>query len=351
MSSQKVLILYTGGTIGMGYKNPEVINSPLVPQKWNQIQKFMPSIQPNGYFSGVRNIEFTYQSLPEILDSSQMGTNHWLQMAEVIDSNYTDFDGFIIIHGTDTMAYTASGLSFLLQNLGKPVVLTGSQLPISHSRTDAINNLSNAIHIAAAASFGLPIVPEVCICFNDRLFRGNRSTKASTNDFEGFVSPNYPALADLEQVIKFHPNTILKKPKAVFSIKPQLSTKVMDIGLFPGLQPSLLRKLVDDEEVDGLILKTYGAGNAPCTSEFVSVLKEARNKGTHILFITQCYQGGVQLGKYEASSAFLDMGVISGGDMTNESALAKMVWVLGQRLGVSETRRLLETNLCGERSY
>lgn len=202
MKKTKVFVLYTGGTIGMAPKNSAINDSSLVPQSWEQLQQYMPSIHPDGYFSKVRNIEFEYESFSELLDSSQLDISHWVQMAEAIESRYEEFDGFIIIHGTDTMAYTASGLSFIFQNLAKPVVLTGSQLPISHSRTDAIMNFSNAIHIAGAKAFGLEPINEVTVCFNDRLLRGNRCTKASTNVFEGFVSPDYPPLAELEESIK-----------------------------------------------------------------------------------------------------------------------------------------------------
>ncbi|MFT5513314.1 MAG: L-asparaginase [Bacteroidia bacterium] len=348
MEKTRIFVLYTGGTIGMGPQDPEKNESPLIPQSWEQLQRYMHSIHKEGYFSRIRNIEFEYASFPILLDSSQLDINHWILMAQEIEKRYADFDGFIIIHGTDTMAYTASGLSFIFQNLSKPVVITGSQLPISHSRTDAITNFSNAIHIAGAKSFGLEPINEVTICFNDRLLRGNRSTKASTNVFEGFVSPDYPALAELEESIKVKTRNLLAPTKGEFSINTELNPNVIILTLFPGFKVKHLQKLIDDDEIDGLIIKTYGSGNAPCTTEFLNCLRQAKKQGTIILFTTQCLQGGVKLGKYASSDVFRPIGVISGNDLTTEAALAKMMWVLGQKLPNPEVEKLMQINLRGE---
>ncbi len=351
MSTTRIFILYTGGTIGMGPKELGVENSPLVPQSWEQLQQFMPAIHPDGYFSQVKNIAFEYHSFDTLMDSSQFDTSHWVMMAREIEQRYTEFDGFIIIHGTDTMAYTASGLSFIFRNLNKPVVVTGAQLPISHTRSDAITNFSNAIHIAGAKAFGLTPINEVTICFNDRVFRGNRSTKASTNDFEGFVSPDYPALAELEETIRVLPEYVQSAPKGPFGLNTRLNPNVVVLTLFPGFKAKHLEKLVDDEEVDGLIIKTFGSGNAPFTPEFLGTLERASQKGTTVMFITQCLQGRVSLGKYEASDVFGPIGVISGGDMTSEAALAKMIWVLGQNISREEQEILLQTDLRGEVTF
>ncbi len=329
MMQQRIFILYTGGTIGMAPADLNDPTSPLVPKNWAQLTQFMPSIQEEGYFSQ-KGIEFSYESFNPPLDSSQINPNHWLKMAKTIKKNYHDYDGFIIIHGTDTMAYTASILSFLFENLSKPVVLTGSQLPISHPRTDAVNNFSNSIHIAAARAFGLPIIPEVMICFNDRLLRGNRASKSSTNDFEGFESPNCAHLGNLEENISI--NTALINPiptnDKTFKLHPYLNARVMDIALFPGLNSDTLKRLLGDDKVDGLILRTYGAGNAPMDSDFLKVLKEATDAGTLILNITQCFHGGINMKKYKAGNKLMQSGVISGSDMTKEAALTKMMWVL-----------------------
>lgn len=349
--SKRIFILYTGGTIGMGHRDPEDSNSPLEVQSWESLQEYMPSIQPSGYFQREKDIVLDYHAFPSISDSSQFTTSEWLQMAEAIEEHYGQYDGFIIIHGTDTMAYSASGLSFLLNNLGKPVVFTGAQLPISHPRTDAVNNLSTAIHLAAAGVFGMEPVPEVCICFNDRLLRGNRATKLSTNDFEGFDSPNYPRLGDLEERIRIHHQRTRKYEGGHFDVQRKVNTNVLDISLFPGLKAAQLDKLISDPTIQGLVIRTYGSGNAPCTDDFVDVLKSSRSRGTHIMFVTQCIHGGVHLGKYAASKVFEEIGVISGGDMTNEAALAKMMVVLGRTEEPDLVKKYLIDDLRGERSY
>jgi len=349
--SKRVFILYTGGTIGMGHSDPNDPRSPLVPRSWENLQEFMPAIQEDGFFRKEKGISIDYHSLDEIKDSSQFTTDDWICMAGEIEQRYDDYDGFIIIHGTDTMAYTASGLSFLFENLNKPVVLTGSQLPINDPRTDATNNLSNALHIAAADAFGLPVLNEVVICFNDRVLRGNRATKMSTNDFEGFESPNYNHLGDLEERIKIHTHRMLPNSEGAFKVHKQMNPNVMSIGLFPGLKPKQLRKLVEDEQIDGLVLKAFGNGNAPTNAEFVDLLKEARSSGTHILFITQCFHGGVHLSKYQSGKVFEELGVIEGGDMTDEAALAKMMYVLSKSTDSQEVRSQLLENLRGERNY
>jgi L-asparaginase len=349
--SAKIFILYTGGTIGMAPSNPSDPKSALEPKAWEQLAQYMPSIQSGGYFTK-KGITCSYHSFKTPIDSSQITPEHWIQIAEEIEANYDDFDGFIIIHGTDTMAYTASVLSFIFQNLGKPVVLTGSQLPISHSRTDAINNFSNAIHIAAAGVFGLPVIAEVMICFHDRLLRGNRSSKASTNDFDGFESPNYHPLGRLGEHIYLNQNLIMapasdQKP---FGLTKKLNTNVLDISIFPGLKPCTLRRLLDDKEVEGVILRCFGAGNAPMNKKFLDVLSEASSKGTLILNISQCVKGKVNMHKYKVGKKLLEAGVIGGSDMTKEAALTKMMWVLAN---VKKAKRVqsLCTDLRGELSY
>lgn len=349
--SKRIFILYTGGTIGMGHADPFDSSSPLVPRSWENLQEYMPAIQEDGYFCKQKDIVIDYHSIDEIKDSSQFTTDDWVCMAEEIENRYDDYDGFVIIHGTDTMAYSASGLSFLLENLDKPVIFTGSQLPINDPRTDAINNLSNALHLAAADAFGIPVLNEVCICFNDRVLRGNRTTKMSTNDFEGFESPNYNHLGDLEERIKIHTHRMLPPARGSFHVHKDMNSNVMGIGLFPGLKANQLRKLVEDDHINGIVMKAYGNGNAPNTPEFVALLKEARDSGTHILFITQCFHGGVNLSKYQSGKVFEELGVIPGGDMTDEAAISKMMFVLGKTTDSQQVRTLLLQNLRGERNY
>ncbi|MFM9946093.1 MAG: asparaginase [Bacteroidia bacterium] len=349
MPSTRILIFYTGGTIGMGYEIPGDSHSPLIPQGWEFLQKAMPALSPEGFFTKEKEIEFTYKSFEHVIDSSEFNPNHWAKILNTISENYNSFDGFIIIHGTDTMAYTASALSFALQNLGKPVVLTGSQLPIFHPRTDGIGNLSNAIHIAAAKVFNLPIIPEVLICFNDKLLRGNRSTKSSSKDFSGFESPSFPVLGSLEQSIKISEEYILEIPKVPFSIKPDFETNIIIITLFPGFNPDVLNRLANDEQLKGIILRTFGSGNAPSSESFINALQLLVDKGKTVLNISQCQEGFVNMKTYKTGNNLYKCGVISGADMTLEAATAKMMWLLGNK-DLKEIGLLIGGNLRGELS-
>lgn len=349
MPSAKILILYTGGTIGMGHEIPGDSQSPLIPQGWEFLQKAMPALSSEGFFTKEKGIDFTYKSFDDVIDSSEFNPKHWAEILELLAFEYQFYDGFIVIHGTDTMAYTASALSFALQNLSKPVVLTGSQLPIFHPRTDAIGNLSNAIHIAAAKVFNLPVIPEVLICFNDKLLRGNRSTKSSSKDFSGFESPSFPVLGTLEQSIKISEEYILEIPKAPFGIKPNFETNIIIITLFPGFNPDALERLSDDEQLKGVILRTFGSGNAPSSDSFIRAIQLLVNKGKTILNISQCQEGFVNMKTYKTGNNLYKCGVVSGADMTLESATAKMMWLLGNE-DVKSMDKLVGKNLRGELS-
>ena len=345
MPSAKILILYTGGTIGMGYEIPGDSSSPLIPQGWEFLQKAMPALSTDGFFTKEKGIEFTYKSFEHVIDSSEFAPTHWAHILNTISQNYNSFDGFIIIHGTDTMAYTASAISFALQNLGKPIVLTGSQLPIFHPRTDAVSNLSNAIHIAAAKVFNLPVIPEVLICFNDKLLRGNRSTKSSSKDFSGFESPSFPVLGSLEQAIKISEEYIFEIPKEPFGIEPDFETNIIIITLFPGFNPDILSRLADDPQLKGVILRTFGSGNAPSSESFIAAIKLLVAHGKTVLNISQCQEGFVNMKAYKTGNNLYKCGVISGADMTLEAATAKMMWLLGNG---KEINLLLGENLRGE---
>ncbi len=347
MPSANILILYTGGTIGMGHEIAGDSSSPLIPQGWEFLQSAMPALSANGFFTKENGISFTYKSFDNVIDSSEFNPGHWRQILDILSENYDSFNGFIVIHGTDTMAYTASALSFALQNLGKPVVLTGSQLPIFHPRTDAISNLSNAIHIAAAKVFNLPIIPEVVICFNDKLLRGNRATKSSSKDFSGFESPSYPALGSLEQSIKINDEYILKIPTGPFSIKSHFETNIIIMTLFPGFNPDILSLLANDHSLKGVILRTFGSGNAPSSEAFINAIQLLVEKGKTILNISQCQEGFVNMKTYKTGNNLYKCGVISGADMTLEAATVKMMWLLANE-ELKDVSLVIGGNLRGE---
>jgi L-asparaginase len=349
----RVHVLYTGGTIGMVPSDPQNPASPLRPGSKEELQQYLPKELSS------LPIDWQVDGLVGVppLDSSDVNADHWLKMASAIEDRYDDFDGFVILHGTDTMAYTTSGLSFLLTNLAKPVVVTGSQLPLAHPRTDAILNFMNALHVAGYKAVGVPLVPEVVLCFGTRLLRGNRARKTSSSDLEAFDSPNYPALGRLGERIEID-TSLLRPPadnaKAPFFAHKTLFTKVMDFALFPGLRAEPLRAVLDSPDIDGFIMRTFGAGNAMSDPLILKLLERActgqggKGKKT-ILNITQCNRGMVEMGLYVASSTLLEIGVLSGLDMTPEAALAKMFWILATELG-GEQQTQLQINQRGEQS-
>ena len=349
----KVYVLYTGGTIGMVPSDPDNPASPLKPASKDDLVKHVPGIgtQTGIYWEIGGLVDDKGEPVPP-LDSSDVNATHWTYVAAAIERVYNDYDGFVILHGTDTMAYTASGLSFLLANLSKPVVITGSQLPISSVRTDAVQNFVNAMYIAGYKATGLPLVPEVTICFGDSLLRGNRVRKVSTSAWQGFTTPNFPKLGTVGEHIKI--NTEFIRPpannqEAAFFAHKVLVTDVMDVGLFPGLKASQLAKLLELPDLKGIVLRTFGAGNAPGYKDFLDVVAKAVEEEKVILNVTQCLEGMVEMGLYEASSGLLERGVISGLDMTPEAALAKMMWILATETG-DEIKTQLQIDQRGEQS-
>ena len=328
MNKSKVLILYTGGTFGMVPENAQDISSNLVPGNLESLSKFMPALEEDGFFAN-SGVSITYESLGKPIDSSNFVPSDWVSLAKRIEKDYEDYDSFIIIQGTDTMAYTASALSFMFSGLAKPIIITGSQLPISNPRTDAISNLTNSIYIGAYKSFGLQNIGEVLICFNDDLLRGNRATKFSTNDLEGFESPNYRSLASLEERISINEKYVLKKGETWFHTKCEMNEKVLIVQLFPGFNPQYLRNIIQDTDISGIVFRSFGAGNYSMTDSFIEVLEMAKEKKITMLNTTQCYQGSVHYGKYKTSSGMEKCGVVNGKDLTLEASIAKMMWCLG----------------------
>ena len=349
----RVLIVYVGGTVGMRRQDENNPASPLANVGAGELAE---EIQGFGVEERIawRMLSLTDPEGREVppVDSSEVGPTHWLWIAQMLERHYGDFDGFVILHGTDTLAYTASALSFLCVNLAKPVVLTGSQLPIFALRSDARQNLLHALLVAGAKAVGLPIVPEVTVCFANVLLRGNRARKASTSGWQGFASPNYPALGSLGERIRIHTDLIYPLPAAdaAFYVGRALQDQVLDLTLFPGIQAAQLRALLRQPELKGLVLRAYGSGNAPEDPALLDCLGQAVEDGLTILVVTQCSEGRVDLGRYASSRGLLQRQLASGFDLTPEAALTKLMWVLANEKG-PEVRAQLQQDQRGEQSY
>lgn len=338
----RILIVYTGGTIGM-IEDPKT--KTLRPFNFDHLIENVPKIKMLDY--DIDNIQFK-----DPIDSSDMNIAHWQDIARSIAENYDNYDGFVVLHGTDTMAYTASALSFMLENLDKPVIITGSQLPIGEVRTDGEENLITALQIAADRSApGCPTVREVAILFENYLWRGNRSTKQSADNFNAFKSNNYPALAHIGLGIHFD-HDALRKTSPTGPLQPyySLDSNVMSIELFPGMNPDLLVHLLETPNIKGIVLRTFGAGNAPTHKWFVDAIRKAISRGVVILNVTQCVNGGVHANRYAGGDTLCSLGVVSGNDITFEAAITKMMFLFGSGHTREEVIRLLSTPIAGEMS-
>jgi L-asparaginase len=337
-SKPSILLLYTGGTIGMVLdKNTGVLK----PFNSSKLFDYVPTLKLFDY-----NIDS--HSFDPVVDSSNMNPFYWGQIAEVIDKNYEKYDGFVVLHGSDTMAYTASALSFMLQNLNKPVILTGSQLPLGMVRSDGRENFITSVEIAAAKDDDTPIVPEVCIYFENRLYRGNRTHKSSAEHFGAFRSPNYPPLAEVGTIIKYNQNAIQKPNFKKLKLNSKMDGNVVILKLFPGITEKTIKSLLEIEGLKALILETYGTGNAPNEKWLITLLSEAINRGLIIFNITQCEAGSVIMGKYDTSIRLKEIGVISGEDMTSEAAITKLMYLLGNYKDGIEIKQLLTKSIVGE---
>ena len=326
-----VLLIYTGGTIGM--VNDHATGS-LVPIDFEHILDQVPELKRFGF-----NIKAV--SFDPVSDSSNIDPETWIKMATTIEDNYKLFDGFVILHGTDTMSYSASALSFMLENLGKPVILTGSQLPIGVLRTDGKENLITAIEIAASQNEGYPTVPEVCIYFDNKLLRGNRTTKISAEHFDAFSSPNYPPLAEAGLHIRFNTNLINYPSKnSILVVHRKFDNNIAVLKLFPGISPNFIKSVVNTPGLKALIIETFGSGNAPTYKWFIEELKRFLSKGGIILNITQCHGGSVEMGLYETSREMLKAGVLTGKDITSEASVTKLMHLLGT---ISDRKQLISS--------
>lgn len=338
--TNKVLLIYTGGTIGMGINNT---TGALKPLDFNHLVENVPE------FKYLKTEIDTFQFSPPI-DSSDMDPNMWIQLVELIEERYNFYDGFVILHGTDTMSYTASALSFMLENLTKPVILTGSQLPIGQLRTDGKENLITSIELAGTYNAnGYPIVPEVCIYFKGQLMRGNRSTKCNADGFDAFESFNYPHLCNVGVNIRFQPHNILApnfdKPLVVHK---KMNPNIVVLSLFPGIQENITKHIFDAPELSGVVIRSFGSGNAPHKEWLIKLLKQASKRGVSIVNISQCVSGRVEMQRYETGNQLADAEVISGFDGTVESAVTKLMYLKARYQDSETIRKEMQRSIAGE---
>lgn len=333
-----ILVIYTGGTIGMVRDQQ---TGTLKPFNFDNIYEQLPALR-------LIDAKINNYCFDPVIDSSDINPGHWQKLAGVIYEHYEEYDGFVVLHGSDTMAYTASALSFMLENLNKPVILTGSQLPLGMIRTDGRENFITSIEIAAAMEDETPVVPEVAIYFENQLMRGNRTIKYNAEHFEAFRSPNYPELANAGVYIKYRKNYIRKPNFKKLKYRPDLDNNVAILKLFPGISQAYVSAVLGIQNLRALVLETYGSGNAPTDKWFIDALKLAIDNGLIIVNVTQCQGGAVEMEKYQTGISLKEIGILGGKDMTTEAAITKLMHLLGNYKSAHEIIHKLTLDIRGE---
>lgn len=338
----KILLIYTGGTIGMA---KDYTTQSLKPFDFENLLKHIPELS-------LIDSEIRFTGFAQPIDSSDMNPDHWIELATIIEKNYENFDGFVVLHGTDTMAYSASALSFMLDGLQKPVIFTGSQLPVGDLRTDAKENLITSIHFASLQENGKPSIREVCIYFEYKLLRANRTTKISAENFDAFASPDYPDLGESGIRLDVRNHVLRSEDESIpFSVHTRLNTDLGLMKIFPGMSREFIENMFATKNMKVMIIEAFGSGNIFSFDWFKDLLRQKAREGLMFIINTQCSGGMVEIGRYETSEIFKEIEAINGFDLTTEASVAKTIFLLGQNLSPEEFKKLYETDLKGELTY